>query len=206
MSAAETLKTPPSVAPGSFRHTVLTTARRFKASWTEMGKLLVEVFNKKSYEEWGYESFDAYVTKELHIRKSTADKLLKTFNFLKSYEPKIVEEADLPERAPAFEVVEVLADAEARGQLSPSEYKSIRDSIWDSEKTTSELRKDLVERFPKPQPPAPPSDISLRRYAQTARKLANELGASSKVPKAVSERAAALADDLEELASSKAAG
>lgn len=202
MSAAETLKVPSSVQPGTFRHNVLMAARRFKATWAEMGKLLVQVRNEAKFEEWGYDSFDTYVTKELHIRKSTADKLLKSFGFLQKFEPTVVEAPDLQERAPAFEVVEVLADAEARGQLTPSEYKSIRDTIWDAEKSTAELRRDLEERFPRP---PPPEDLSLRRFAQSARRLAKELGEANKVPKAIAERAAALADDLEELAANKAA-
>ena len=39
-------------------------------------------------------------------------------------------------------------------------------------------------------------------YMQLARKLASELAGSRRVPNAVAERAAALADDVEEIASS----
>lgn len=200
MSAAESLKIPAGVTPGSFRHNVLLAARRFKASWAEMGKLLVEVKNGAKAEEWGYESFDVYVKKELHIRPTTALKLIRAFSFVEKYEPKVVEAEDFPVRAPAFEVVEVLADAEERGKLTPSEYKSIRESIWDADKSTAELRRELVDRFPRPSPPA---DLSVRRFAQVARRLANDMASSKAVPKAVVERAGALADDLEELASSK---
>lgn len=200
MAAAENLRVPPDVAPGSFRHNVLLAARRFKASWAEMGKLLVQVKNGAKAEEWGYESFDVYVKKELHIRPTTALKLIRAFTFVEKHEPKVVEAEDFPTRAPAFEVVEVLADAEERGKLSPSEYKSIRESIWDADKSTAELRRELVDRFPRE---APPTDISLRRFASQARKLASDLSSSRAVPKAVAERASALADDLEELASAK---
>jgi hypothetical protein len=200
MSAAETLKTPSAVTPGTFRHNVLQAARRFKASWAEMGKLLVQVKDEGKAEEWGYESFDDYVKKELHIRPTTALKLLRAFNFVKTHEPKIVESEDFPTRAPAFEVVEVLAEAQERKQLSPSEYQSIRESIWDADKSTAELRRELTDRFPRP---AAPADFSMRRFAQVARKLANDMSATKSVPKAVAERAGALADDLEELAASK---
>ena len=63
------------VPPGSFRHTVLLSARRFKASWVELGKLLVQVRDEALFQEWGFESFDQNTRKELHIRKATADKL-----------------------------------------------------------------------------------------------------------------------------------
>jgi hypothetical protein len=99
-------------------------------------------------------------------------------------------------------VVEVLADAADRGQLSPSEYRSLRDSIWNPEKPATELKKEFVERFPRPAPEPPPENLQVRRLAQTARKLASELSGCRKVPSAIAERAAALAEEVEELAAS----
>ena len=191
-----------SVPPGSFRHTVLVSAKRFKSTWAELGKLLVQVRDEAKYEEWGFPSFEAYCLKELHIKKQTALKLTRSFSFLAKHEPpEAVKEEDFPQRAPAFEVVEVLADAADRGQLSPSEYRSLRDSIWNPEKSATELKREFTERFPKPPPEPPPENVQLRRLAQTARKLASELSGTRKVPSAIAERAAALADDIEELAS-----
>lgn len=188
-------------APGSMRQTVLFAAKKFKSSWAELGKLLVQVRDQALFEQWGFPSFEAYCLKELHIRKATADKLTRSFSFLQRHEPQEIEHEEFPQRAPAFEVVEVLADAESRGQLTPSEYKSVRDSIWNAERPVAELKRELVERFPKPPPEPPPDDLQLRRLAAAARKLANDLAASSRVPSAISDRASALADDVEELAS-----
>lgn len=47
-----------SVPPGTFRHTVLTAAKRFKSTWAELGKLLVQVRDEAKFEEWGYPSFE----------------------------------------------------------------------------------------------------------------------------------------------------
>jgi hypothetical protein len=192
------------VAPGSLRHTCLLAARRFKSTWAELGKLLVKVRNGSEYEQWGFESFEAYCAKELHIRKATADKLTRSYSFLEKHEPRAVGREDFVERAPAFEVIEVLADAEQRGQLSSEEYRSIRDTIWSPEKPTSELRREFQERFPRPAPPPPADDVQLRRLAASARRLHQELSACRKVPKAVAERASALAEDVEELAAKHA--
>lgn len=193
----------PDIAVGSFRHTVLSASKRFKSTWVELGKLLVQVRDGAKYEEWGYSSFETYCSKELHIRKATADKLVRSFSFLARHEPRLHEaDEDVVRAAPAFEVVEVLADAEERGQLSANEYKSIRDSIWNPESQVSALKRDLVERFPKPPPPPAPDELMLRRLAQTARKLAADLSGCRSVPRAVAERAAALAGDVEQLASS----
>ena len=198
MSAAEAASAPPSATPGSLRHQVLQASRRFKATWAEMGKLLVRVRDEAAWEGWGYDSFETYCSKELHLRKATVEKLTRSFSFLARHEPREVQAEDFQERVPAFEVVEVLAEAEQRGQLSEAEYSSVRDSIWDTQRPASELKRELTERFPKP---PPPEDLSLRRYAATARKLASELSAANgTIPRAVADRAAALAEELEGIA------
>lgn len=201
MSAAEALtEKAAQVAPGSFRHTVLTSAKRFKATWAELGKLLVRVRDEALYEQWGYDAFETYCFKELHIRKQTALKLVRSFSFLAKHEPQEVEREDFVERAPAFEVVEVLAQAEERGQLSPKEYEDVRASIWNPERPVAELRREVSERFPRPAPEPAGESVQLRRLASAARKLANELAQVRKVPSAVADRAAALAEEVEELA------
>ncbi len=188
---------PQNVPPGSLRHQVLQASKRFKATWAEMGKLLVRVRDEAAWEGWGYDSFETYCSKELHIRKATVDKLTRSFSFLARHEPNVVEAEDFQERVPAFEVVEVLAEAEQRGQLSEAEYTAVRDSIWDPARPAAELKRELVERFPRP---PPPEDLTLRRFAAAARKLAGELQASGAVPAGVMEKAAALAGELEALA------
>ena len=191
------------VPPGSFRQTVLLASKRFKSSWVELGKLLATVRNDGTYTEWGYPSFETYCLSELRIKKQTADKLTRNFGFLEKHEPQVMRTPELAEAAPAFEVVEVLAQAEARGQLSASEYKSIRDSIWNQEKPTSELRAELVEKFPAPE--VKTSDTAeLKRLWTSARRLSAELHSNRKVPGAIRERAEALAADLEELVAAKA--
>ncbi|RKH16283.1 hypothetical protein D7V77_37515, partial [Corallococcus sp. CA041A] len=155
VAEVEIAKKAMSVPPGTFRHTVLLAAKRFKSTWAELGKLLVQVRDEAKYEEWGHASFEAYCLKELHIKKQTALKLTRSFSFLAKHEaPEELQQHEFPEKAPAFEVVEVLADAEERGQLSPTEYKSLRDSIWSPEKSPTELKKEFAERFPRP-PPEP---------------------------------------------------
>jgi hypothetical protein len=189
-----------SASADPFRQTVQSAARRFKSTWVELGKLLVKVRDGELHEAWGFESFEAYCSKELHIRKATALKLVRSFGFLARHEPKAVDDEALPQKAPAFEVVEVLADAEERGQLTDREYKDIRDSIWNPERSTAELKREFTERFPRPAAEPRPTSLTVRRLAQAARKLASELASCSDVPSAVADRAAALADDVEELA------
>jgi hypothetical protein len=194
------------------RLTVLAASRRFKSTWVELGKLLVKVRDEALFEGWGYPSFEAYCLAELKIRRQTALKLTRSFSFLDRHEPQAmqavqgmpgVQGSSATESAPPFEVVEVLAQAEERGQLSAQEYKSIRDSIWSDAKPTSELRRELTERFPAPEPKV--SQVGeLKRLWTMAKRLHAELVANRKVPAAVAERAEAVAADLEELLSQKA--
>src|SRR5690242_13056401 len=115
------------MAPGaSLRESVLNAARRLKAGWAELARLLVQVRDAAAYSEWGYASFEAYCNEELHVRKHTAQKLVRSYSFLARREPEAVSARNsTPLEAPAFEVVEVLADADERGQLSEAEYRRI---------------------------------------------------------------------------------
>lgn len=187
----------------AFRQTVMLASKRFKSSWVDLGKLLVKVRDTAAFEAWGYPSFETYCMAELRIRKQTAAKLTRNFSFLDKHEPEKLKEVDIAESAPAFEVVEVLAQAEERGQLTAQEYKSVRDSIWNQEKPTSELKKELTEKFPAPEPKVNQS-AEVKRLWSLSKRLVAELAANKKIPKAVVERAEALAADLEELAAQKA--
>jgi hypothetical protein len=189
--------------PGSLRQTVLLVAKKFKSSWVELGKLLVKVRNEALFEEWGYPSFESYCLAELRIKKNTADKLTRNFTFLDKHEPQAVSQPDIIETAPPFEVVEVLAQAEERGQLSANEYKSIRDSIWNQERPVSELKRELVDRFPPPQKDSTDSEL-VKKLWSASKRLVAELHANKKIPSAIAERAQAVADDLEELLTQKA--
>lgn len=186
--------------PGTFRHTVIQAAKRFKSSWVELGRLLVKVRNEGLFSDWGYESYESYCLRELHIRRQTAEKLARGFSFLAKHEPEEVEAPEITQKAPAFEVVEVLANAEERGQLSADEYRSIRDSIWNPDKPAAEVKKEISERYPAPPPEAPSEAFQLRRLAGLAKKLAKEMASSQRLPQAVIERAHALADEVSELA------
>jgi hypothetical protein len=181
----------------SLRSTVAAAARRFKSSWYDFARLLVQVRSTDAWTAWGFDSFDAYCRAELHIRRATAEKLLRSYGFLHRHESE--EGAGASERAPAFEVVTVLADAEQRGQLTERDYARVRDSIWDPARSPAELRRELTERFPAPERPTD-ARAELRRFAHAARRLATELRASSRVPAAAKRTAEVLADELESLA------
>ena len=184
----------------AFREEVLRSARAFKASWTGLARALTRVRDEGLWESWGFPSFEAYCTRELRIRKATALKLTRSWSFLDRHERHWKPEAPDARPAPAFEVVEVLAEAEERGALDAEEYRSIRDSIWDPDRPVAAVRRELSERFPRPAPEPAPTAVRLGQLARTARRLAEDLRVCRGVPTSVRTQADDLAAAVESLA------
>lgn len=184
----------------AFREEVLRSARAFKASWTGLARVLTRVRDEGLWESWGFPSFEAYCTRELRIRKATALKLTRSWSFLDRHERHWKPEAPDARPAPAFEVVEVLAEAEERGALDAEEYRSIRDSIWDPDRPVAAVRRELSERFPRPAPEPAPTAVRLGQLARTARRLAEDLRVCRGVPTSVRTQADDLAAAVESLA------
>jgi hypothetical protein len=185
---------------GSPRRRILEAARRYKASWVELARLLVQVKRDESWREWGHRSFDRYCTGELFIRKQTAEKLLASFGFLERHEPALARPRGEP-KAPAFEVIEVLSRAEAAGRLSETGWQELREEVLEQSPTAARVNKRLTERFgPPAPPPAAPRGERLARLAAAARRVAEQCRGERNLPPALVERAASLADSLEDLA------
>lgn len=185
---------------GSQRRRILEAARRFKASWVELARLLVQVKRDESWREWGHASFDRYCASELFIRKQTAEKLLASYGFLERHEPALAKPRGEP-RAPAFEVIEVLSRAEAAGRLSESGWQELREEVLERSPTPAVVNRRLAEKYgPAPAPPLPPKGERLARLAAASRRLADACRSERAVPPEVAERAAAVAESLAELA------
>jgi hypothetical protein len=184
---------------GSVRRRVLEGARRFKAAWVELGRLLCEVKRESLWREWGYPSFDRYCAKELFIRPATAEKLTMSFGFLERHEPDLARGKGEP--APPFEVIEVLSRAEAAGRLSDSSWRELRDEVLDRPPTAAAVNRLLAEKLgPAPAGPTPRKAERLERLSALARRLAAACREDGAVPGAVAQRAAKLAEELEALA------
>lgn len=185
---------------GSVRRKVLEGARRFKAAWVDFGRLLTQVKREALWREWGYPSFERYCAKELFIRPSTAEKLTASFGFLERHEPDLARSRG-EARAPPFEVIEVLSRAEAAGRLSHEGWRELRDEVLDRPSTPSAISRQLSERFGAPPPPPTPRKAErLGKLAAAARRLAEACRDEPAIPRALAQRAADLAGDLDALA------
>lgn len=184
---------------GSTRRRVLEGARRFKAAWVELGRLLCEVKREGLWREWGHASFERYCTKELFIRASTAEKLTMSYGFLERHEPELARSRG-EARAPAFEVVEVLSRAEAAGRLSHAGWRELRDEVLERPPTPAAMTRQLAERFgPPPPQPGPRKAERLARLAALARRLADACRAEGAIPRSLAQRAEDLAGEIESI-------
>ena len=186
------------VQPGTFRHDVLECARRFKSSWVELGAVLVRVRREGTWKDWGYPSFEAYCTRELRIRRSTAEKLTMSYGFLAKHERSVANDEKQWREAPAFEVISVVADAEDRGAMTADDYHQLREQIW-SDRPAHTVAREIRDRFPPPKPEPPSAEETLKHQARATRRVAEELRSCKQIPKALADRAVALADDVESL-------
>ncbi len=184
---------------GSLRRRVLESARRFKSSWVDLGRALCEVKRDALWREWGHASFEAYCAKELFIRRATAEKLTMSYRFIERHEPELAR-GEEPRPAPSFEVIEVLSRAEAAGRLPGDGWLELREDVLERPTTPATLSRQLSERFGPPQPPQPlPEAERLRKLAALARRLACACADEEAVPRAMAQRARALAKDVDDL-------
>jgi len=156
----------------------LSAARQFKACWVDLGERLTAVRENGKFREWGYATFEAYCRRELRIKADTANKLTRSFSFLRDHEPKALKEREGRE-FPALDVVDLLSQAKERTKLTDDALDSIREQVFDPEASTT--RNDVMKRFrevdpeafkPAPKPEAPKgNDNDLRKALLLAERL-----------------------------------
>ncbi len=127
------------------RSQVIQSARNFKESWKDLARSLHIVWEEKFYKEWGYDTFDRYTTKEIHIRKHTAMKLIHSYSFLQKEEIKPLKHQDGAAEettALSFEAVNLLR--QAKKNLDNDTYKNIKKDILGEKNNLEDIKKDLT--------------------------------------------------------------
>jgi hypothetical protein len=164
--------------PGTKRYDVLSAAIDFKRSWFALARHLVEVRDGALYSEWSYRSFEAYAQHELHLRRETTQKLVRSFDFLSAHERPMLRAAEAPDpdRAavvplPSYQALDVLAEARQNPYLSDDDYRELRDQVFREDPPPSQLRRTLRERAPEPRSEAEDPAVRLRRCLSLAERL-----------------------------------
>jgi hypothetical protein len=96
---------------------LLRRTRRFKSSWLQLGEALSEVKRGKTWERWGYDTFEAYAKAELKLRMETVEKLTGSYMFLNKRAPEVLRRDPLESHLPSYQAIDFLRRAEERNEV-----------------------------------------------------------------------------------------
>ena len=186
----------------SLRYRVLNCAKEFKTSWIELGQALYSVSKDKMFKEWGFNTFEAYISRELGIRKGTAMKLLRSYYFLEKEEPQYLESGYAQEAeavsVPTYEAIDVLRKAKNNKELDAQDYARLKKEIFEEGRDVKEVRKELTALIRERKEPDPDQARQQRRLATVKRFLSvlKSLKQEISIAKLVPEKIVKEADDL----------
>ena len=196
---------------GSLRHQTLEAAKRFKASWIELGRMLWTVYREKKFREWGYLTFEAYCAKEVGIRAPTAKKLLHSYYFLEKEEPSTLRRLTseqppaAPSQVPSADSVNLLRLLKNREEVPAEDYQKVRSYVLEKGKEAQEVRRE-VQSLLQENRKADPEEVekarsksAVRRMIGTLKALRQQLSGGELVPKKILAEVDGLAKKLEEL-------
>lgn len=158
----------------------------FKNSWRNLAQALFTVFNDKLYRNWGYDKFDQYTEKEVHIRKHTAMKLIRSYAFLEKEEESLyitdqTEDKSSNDRPSlSLEAADILR--KAKKSLDDDGYKQVKKDIIHGGKESREVKKDLTALIMKRRKDINPEEertkhrkITINRFLGLLRSFKNEI-------------------------------
>lgn len=167
--------------PESQRYRILDSARRFKSSWVELGEWLARLHRSGEYRAWGFSSFEDYCSKEIRIRRQTAEKLLLAFRFLEHREPQLLErKADRP--LPDYRSVDLLRQADEEQQLNDADYSALRTTILEDERSHPQVARQYRDILQQRQPSSEQGRLRCRTALSAARRLSTGLQDLDAVP------------------------
>jgi len=184
--------------PSAIRDRVQKATLDFKNSWRNLAQALYTVFNDKLYRNWGYDKFDQYTEKEVHIRKHTAMKLIRSYAFLESEEESlyIADESEnkSSEDRPSLtlEAADILR--KAKKSLDADGYQKVKKGIIQEGKESREVKKDLSALIMRRRKDINPEEertkhrkITINRFLGTLRAFKNEIELLKILPGTVAE-------------------
>ena len=197
--------------PGTLRHQTLDAAKRFKASWIDLGRMLWTVYREKKFREWGYLTFEAYCAKEVGIKAPTAKKLLHSYYFLEKEEPSTLKRLTseqpppAPSQVPSAKSVNLLRLLKNREEVPAADYQKVRSYVLEKGKEPQEVRREVQtllqenRKVDTEEVEQARSKSAARRMIGTLKALRQQLSGGELVPKKVLAEVDGLAKKLEEL-------
>ncbi|MBK9069709.1 MAG: hypothetical protein IPL79_01675 [Myxococcales bacterium] len=170
--------------PGRAR--VIATARAFKQTWLELARELARVQSQQLWRGWGFDDFDAYCRRELHLRTATVAKLLGSYRFLETAAPRVLSRSQHASQAqlgniPSLATVAFVAKATEHGAADRQTLQQMHVEAFD-EGVEAPL---LSRRYKEVAFPVEATDkdaAATRVLANAARRLASLLAVHPGVP------------------------
>ena len=176
-------------------------ARAFKRSWIEFAEILTRVRDEEHWADWGYDSFERYCTKELHIKKETAYKLTGSYQFLRKEQPQVLKRDGVLKPLPDYRSIDKLIKAEDQLPARSGTVKELRSAVIDECLTPAATSARLKEMLPPPPPKPGDAKREARRFASQARRLLAGIQGSAlladEIPEPENMKLLALIDALE---------
>ncbi|MEI8349330.1 MAG: hypothetical protein WCI77_04165 [Candidatus Omnitrophota bacterium] len=195
----------------SVRYHVLEVTKSFKTSWVALGRALYSVWKDKLYKDWGYNTIEGYVAKEVGIRKPTAMKLLRSYYFLEKEEPhyltKDYTESTHAAAMPTYENIDLLRKAKNNKELDNQDYVNLKKDIFEKGKDPSQVRRDLVSLIRQRKDIDPQAEqekarsMTIKRFLHTLRLMKREIEITRLLPPELLKETESLIEKLEAEAS-----
>ncbi|BCA80324.1 hypothetical protein [Desulfuromonas sp. AOP6] len=183
--------------PGSERYRVLDVAKRFKSSWVELGEQLLLVSRDKLFNQWGYSSFEEYCSREVRIKKPTAEKLTQAYRYLEKEEPALLARQGELKPLPDFRSIDLLRQAREEQNFPPEEYDALRAAVIEQDRSLPTVRKQFRDFSSARKEPAQTLAENCRMALSATRRLATILREVPDLPSTHDDNLTHLATDLE---------
>jgi lipopolysaccharide biosynthesis regulator YciM len=172
------------------RAEILHRARRFKASWIELAESLSSVRRSGQWKNWGFDSFEEYAKRELHLKPETVDKLTGSYQFLQRRAPEVLRRDGLTSPIPSYQSIDFLRRAESAEDAPEATVSEIRRRVLDEAAPLPTVARQFREAV------FPMDDAERkRRDAQGIRNVAGRLKELLAQTRAVPKRLAAEATE-----------
>jgi hypothetical protein len=164
--------------PASERYQILATAKVFKSSWVELGEKLLQVQRGVLFKEWGYDSFEDYCSREVRIKRPTAEKLTLAYRFLEKEEPALLARHTELKPVPDYRTFDLLRKAREEASITDQDYAALRRAVIDEERSLPTVRKQFNELIAE----TPDRVQHLKGALATARRLETALQNLPEIP------------------------
>ena len=140
------------VIEDEIRDKTLQTAKSYKCSWIELGRYLQTIYKDKMYKGWGFLAFETYCKKELGMKEAMASKIIKSFAFLETEEPKLTKpeffQKEAAQPVPDLDALNTLRLAKNNKNIPQQDFDDIRESVLEKGAGQQEIRakvKKIIE-------------------------------------------------------------